>query len=62
MMAVTKICPCCGKLVPFTREQAEKGALCPECGTFIESRHITLTEDDCRKFAAAIHQLMREEK
>lgn len=61
-MGVTKKCPACGKLVPFTDEQAQTGAPCPNCGRFIESRHIKLSDEDCARLAAAIHEMMRDKE
>lgn len=61
-MSVTKKCPSCGRIAALTDEQAKTGAPCPYCGAFIESRHITLSDEDCARLAAAIHEMMREKK
>ena len=59
-MSITKKCPNCGRTVPFTSVQAQTGAPCPDCGEFIKSRHVVLTDEDCARLAAAIHEMMRE--
>ena len=61
-MSVTKKCPSCGRLVQLTSVQAQTGMPCPYCGEFIKSRHVILTDEDCARLAAAIHEMMRDKK